>query len=374
MTSDTSIIPVKMPKWGLSMQEGKVLHWWKTPGDLLAEGEDLLDVETTKITNTAESPVSGLLRRIVAEPEETLPVGALLAVVADEATSDEAIDRFIEEFQSSFVPEAVEDAAGGGLALRIVHAGPHLLRVGTTSGEGVPIVLLHGFGADLNNWLFNVEPLSAAAPVIAIDLPGHGASSKDVGDGSLESLAAAVGQALGALGIEQAHLVGHSLGAAVAMRLALDSPGLARSLTLIAPAGLPGSEVSPSFLTGFAQAERTRDLRSVLEQLVADPALISRDMVEDVLRFKRLDGAQEALAVLCERMLDGGDFRALQARLKELPPALVIASRGDAIVGAPDEHALPTGWRLSWIDGAGHMPHVEKAAEVNALILSAMKA
>jgi pyruvate dehydrogenase E2 component (dihydrolipoamide acetyltransferase) len=370
----SSIIPVTMPKWGLSMQGGKILHWWKAPGDVLTEGDDLLDVETTKITNTAESPVSGLLRRIVAEPEDTLPVGALLAVVADETASDEAIDRFIEEFQSSFVPQTEADAGGGGLELRMVQAGPHALRVGTTAGEGAPIVLLHGFGADLNNWLFNVEPLSAAAPVIAIDLPGHGASSKDVGDGSLEALAAAVDLALGALGVEQAHLVGHSLGAAVAMRLALDHPGMARSLTLIAPAGLPGSEVSADFLTGFAEAERARDLKPVLEQLVADPALISRDMVEDVLKFKRLDGAQEALAVLRERMLEGGDFRALQARLAELPPALVIASRDDAIVGASDERALPANWRVSWIDGAGHMPHLEKAAEVNALILGAVRA
>jgi pyruvate dehydrogenase E2 component (dihydrolipoamide acetyltransferase) len=182
-----------------------------------------------------------------------------------------------------------------------------------------------------------------------------------------------VADALATLGVDKAHLVGHSLGAAVAMQLALGRPGLALSLILIAPAGLPGSDVSPDFLRDFAAAERARDLKPVLEQLVADPALISRDMVEDVLKFKRLDGAQEALAVLSERMLEGGDFRVLQGRLAELPAALVIASRGDAVISAVDESALPPAWRVAWIDGAGHMPHLEQAAKVNALILAAIR-
>ncbi len=369
----TSIMLVKMPKWGLSMQEGKVVHWWKRPGDVVNEGEDLVDIETSKITNTAEAHVSGVLRRILVEPEASLPVGALLAVVADALVGDAEIDAVVADFQANFTAETEEVQAEGGLALKHVDIGGRALRVGVGAGEGAPIVLLHGFGADLNNWLFNIDALGAVAPVVAIDLPGHGASAKDVGDGSLERLAADIGRALEALGVDRAHLVGHSLGAAMAMRLALDRPGLARSLTLIAAAGLPGSVVSTDFLNGFVEAESARDLKPVLERLVADPALISRDMVEDVVKFKRLDGAQEALGVLRDRMIEAGDFRALQARLADLPPALVIASRGDAVVSGPDEAALPPGWRLAWIEGAGHMPHLERAAEVNALILAAVK-
>lgn len=364
------IVPVKMPKWGLSMQEGKIVHWWKSPGEAVSEGEDLLDIETTKITNTVEAPSAGRVRRVVAALDETLPVGALLAVLADETTTDEVIDAFVEAFQENFTPEEALDEAEGGLAVRMVEAGDTVLRVGVSAGEAAPIVLLHGFGADLNNWLFNIDALATAAPVVAIDLPGHGESSKDVGDGSLGVLAAAVGEALDTLGVDRAHLVGHSLGAAVAMRLALDRPVLPLSLTLIAPTGLPGSAISADFLTGFLEAERARDLRPVLERLVADPALISRDMVEDVLKFKRLDGAEEALAILRQRMLDGADFEALRSRLSELPPALVVASHADAVVGSPEEGALPAGWRVAWIDGAGHMPHLEKAADVNALILN----
>jgi pyruvate dehydrogenase E2 component (dihydrolipoamide acetyltransferase) len=370
----SGIIAVKMPKWGLSMQEGKVVHWWKTPGSPVREGEDLVDIETSKITNTAEAQASGTLRRIVAAEDETLPVGALLAVIADPGASDGDIDAFVADFQATFVPEAADAEAEGGLATRMVEVGGKALRVAETHGEGAPIVLLHGFGADLNNWLFNIGELAAAGPVIALDLPGHGGSDKDVGDGSIEALSRAVAGALRALGVERAHLVGHSLGAAVAMRLALDHPALAQSLVLIAPVGLPGAAVSPEFLDGFVEAERARDLKRALEMLVADPALISREMVDDVLKFKRLDGAQEALERLRERMLDGADLRALAARLDELPPALVIASRNDQVVSPPDPAALPAAWRVEWIDAAGHMAHLERAAEVNALILRTVNA
>ena len=367
------IIPVKMPKWGLSMQEGKVVHWWKSAGEEVNEGEDLLDVETSKITNTAESPGGGVLRRIIAEPDQTMPVGALLAVIADPATPEDEIDCFVDDWQKNFVPEADDAASDSLLELRMVEAGGGALRVGFTKGESAPIVLLHGFGADLNNWLFNIDALSAAAPVIAIDLPGHGASTKDVGDGSLATLAASVGGVLDSAGVAKAHLVGHSLGAAVAMRLALDRPDHVLSLTLVAPAGLPGSLVSETFLNGFVEAERRQQLKPVLEQLVAEPGLISRSMIDDVLKSKRLDGAQEALATLRDRMLEGSDFRAIQPRLGELPQALVIAGRRDAVVSGMSAAAMPSGWRLVWIDAAGHMPHVERAGEVNRLILETIE-
>jgi pimeloyl-ACP methyl ester carboxylesterase len=71
-------------------------------------------------------------------------------------------------------------------------------------------------------------------------------------------------------------------------------------------------------------------------------------------------------------MVAGEDARALVADLGKLPPTLVIASRGDRIVGTPDEGALPSNLRVAWIEDAGHMPHLEQASQVNALILEAI--
>jgi pyruvate dehydrogenase E2 component (dihydrolipoamide acetyltransferase) len=248
------------------------------------------------------------------------------------------------------------------------------MRVGRAGGGGgIPVVLVHGFSGDLNNWLFNIDALSARGPVIAIDLPGHGGSSKDVGDGGLQALADAVGGALEALGVNEAHLVGHSLGAAVVARLAADRPGLARSLTLISPPGLSSTPVSETFLSGVIDAQRAKDLKPYLEMLFADPALVSKDMVETVLKFKRLDGVEEALGRLRDRMVGGADAAALRADLDRIGPALVIASRQDRIVGAPDEAALPAGFKVVWIDGVGHMPHLEASGAVNALLLEATR-
>lgn len=363
------VIAVRMPKWGLSMQEGAVVHWWKKPGDALTEGEDLVDIETTKINNVFEAPTSGVLRRIVAAEGETLPVGALIAVVADPAVSEAELDGFIADFQASFTPEAEEGESAQALALATVEAAGRQVRLGRAGeGAGPPVVLIHGYSGDLNNWLFNVEALAARGPVVAVDLPGHGGSSKDVGDGGLRLLAATVRAALAAAGVTEAHLVGHSLGAAVAARIAADDPTFAASLTLIAPAGLPGTAVSEPFLTGVIEAQRARDLRPWMEMLVADPAMVTKDMVEDVLKFTRMDGVEEALGAIRDRMVAGADAAELQADLARIPQALVIASRADQIVGAPDEAALPPGFRVAWIEGAGHMPHLEAAAEVNALI------
>ena len=73
---------IVMPKWGLAMEEGTVTAWQIAEGAVIAKGQEIADIETSKIANVFESPVSGKVRRLVAQPGETLPVGALLAVVA----------------------------------------------------------------------------------------------------------------------------------------------------------------------------------------------------------------------------------------------------------------------------------------------------
>ncbi|MCG8442395.1 MAG: acetoin dehydrogenase dihydrolipoyllysine-residue acetyltransferase subunit [Caulobacterales bacterium] len=369
----TDIVPVKMPKWGLSMTEGTVVAWHVAQGARVAAGEDLVDIETTKITNVGEAPADGLLRRILAGPGQTLPVGALIAVMAEESVADAAIDAFVAEFAESFDP----DEAGGaeaGLDIRTVDIGAgRALRVGVAGADqaGRAVVLLHGFGGDLENWTLVQESLASARPVYAVELPGHGRSSKAVGEGRLADLADAVEAAVDGLGLQDGWILGgHSLGGAVAVELALRRGDRLAGLALICPAAMPGGRLSGEYLDAFVSARRARDLRAPVASLFADPAMVTRDMLEELIKSKRLDGAQEALSAIKDN-LKGGDpaYGALGDRLAGLAaPLVVIASHADAIVGAPDPERLPAGAQIRWIEGAGHMPHLETSAEVSGIL------
>lgn len=99
---------VTMPKWGMAMTEGDLAGWLVGVGDTVEVGQLVCDVETDKITGQVESPVAGVVRRLVAEEGATLPVGALLAVVSDDDVADDVIDAHVAAFESTFVPPADE--------------------------------------------------------------------------------------------------------------------------------------------------------------------------------------------------------------------------------------------------------------------------
>jgi pyruvate dehydrogenase E2 component (dihydrolipoamide acetyltransferase) len=361
-----------MPKWGLSMREGKVTDWLVAEGDEVAEGEELFEVETEKIDGAVESPAAGVLRRRVAEVGAVVPVGGLVGVLADPSVPDADIDAFVAAFQASFVPE--EAAGEAETPTRTVEVGGRRLRYLERAPDepaGDPVVLLHGFGGDLNNWLFNTDRLAERRRVYALDLPGHGESSKDVGAGDLDAdaFAETLGGFLDAVGAARAHLVGHSMGGAVALAYALDHPDRVASLTLVAAAGL-GEDINPDYIDGFVAAERRRELKGVLELLFADQGLVSRKLVDDVLRYKRLDGVDAALRTVAGAMYPSGrQTVVLAGRLDRLQaPALVVWGGQDRVLPAAHAQALAGRARVEVLAGAGHSPHMEAANEVNRLV------
>ena len=90
----SEIKTLEMPKWGLSMEEGLLARWAIQEGDDFTRGQEICEIETSKIVNVLEAPFAGTLRRILAREGETLQVGAVLALAADASVSDADLDEF----------------------------------------------------------------------------------------------------------------------------------------------------------------------------------------------------------------------------------------------------------------------------------------
>ena len=89
-----------MPKWGIEMSEGTIAEWLVAEGAAFKRGTMLTLIETDKITNEVEAEADGCFVRLVAAAGDTLPVGALLAVLGDPATPAAEIDSFIASFSA----------------------------------------------------------------------------------------------------------------------------------------------------------------------------------------------------------------------------------------------------------------------------------
>jgi pyruvate dehydrogenase E2 component (dihydrolipoamide acetyltransferase) len=359
-----------LPKWGLSMTKGQVVGWLTEEGAEVRPGQELVEIETEKVLSAVEAITSGVLRRRVARAGDVVHVGGLLGVIATPSASDLQIDQYVADFQASYVPEKAEEEVAGPV-LETVDVDGFRIRY-LRRGEGAEsTILIHGFGGDLNTWMFNHEALASGHSVYALDLPGHGSSSKQVGDGTMEGFAKVVEGFLDILGLTKAHLAGHSMGGAVAAIFAQRHPERCLSLTLIASAGL-GPEIDREYIRGFVSATRRNEIRPQLEKLFANPRLITRQMVDDTLKYKRLDGVEPALRTITAQFCPSDRQSViLREQISQLSmPVLVLWGSEDRILPASHALNLPQHVRTEILQGQGHMVHMEAASKVNTVIRS----
>ncbi|GAB0113499.1 alpha/beta fold hydrolase [Acidisoma sp. C75] len=231
------------------------------------------------------------------------------------------------------------------------------------------MLLVHGFAADARSWSLNQPALAeAGARVFAIDLPGHGLIPAEDGAG-LDRLAAIVLAAAAELGEGRpVHLVGHSMGGAIVLAAAARAPAEVRALTLIAPAGL-GSGFDRGFIQGLLAAEDAEGMRAALAPLVANPAILGRQIVEGVLAARRRPhtyAAWQAMAATAEEIW--ARRVEAEAALAALPmPAQILWGAADTVL-APPAAPLPGYASLHLFHGLGHVPHMEGLRQVMPLI------
>ncbi len=281
-------IAVVMPKLGMTMQEGTVIEWPIEIGEEVAKGDIVLIIESEKAEIAIEATGSGYFRHIYVAPDEVVPCGTVLAALTETPDADFDADAFRASESivapkpaaiamsasrpnpdaSSAPPRAgapatpaakrlaksqdldLDSIAGSGPNGRITREDVEALierraalvevadgvslevRVTGAEGDAPGVLLIPGFGTD-------VSAFARQIPVLAESFRVHGMNPRGVGlsdapDSPHYAIATAANDA--AVLLEKpGHVIGTSLGAAIALELALEHPERVLSLTLIAP-------------------------------------------------------------------------------------------------------------------------------------------
>lgn len=248
----------------------------------------------------------------------------------------------------------------------VQHGDLHLTR--RAGRDTAPLFLIHGFAADSTGWTPLERALPKDLPLLRLDLPSHGKSPRR-SIRNFAELARAVVVAFDASGADQVHLVGHSLGGALALALADVRPRKVASLTLIAPSGL-GAEIDAPTLNGIARASRVESLLPWLRRLTAQPDRLSDDYARAALRA-RTDPELRAAQLDLASALFPDDVQAfdLTAALHRVTArTAVIWGRADRII--PWQHALAArgAMALHLLPDCGHIPHVDAPETVAAIL------
>ena len=366
--SDT-LKAITMPKWGLAMKEGAILQWLKNEGDEVKKAEILVEIETDKVVNEMESPEDGKLLKKCIDIDIRVPVGSLIAVYGDGSENDADISEFISEFNKNFVVDDDEASNESNNYEKIEIDNFEINFSKISEDKDKNILFIHGFGGDLNNWMFNQEDLSKNFNTYAIDLPGHGKSSKNVEDGSINSMAKLINNFCKKINLNKIILVGHSYGAGICIQTANSFKELVDSIILISPIGL-GEEIDSSYLENFIKSDSRRELKPVLEKLYFNPDIITRDMVNEVLNFKRIDGVENSLQNMKNEIIDSEKQKNnLKDQLNALNiPTSIIWGKNDLIIPSKHSENLDSNIRVDILENCGHMAHTEESSKVNEII------
>jgi pyruvate dehydrogenase E2 component (dihydrolipoamide acetyltransferase) len=246
-------------------------------------------------------------------------------------------------------------------------------------GEGEPVILLHGYNHHAEAWVRNIVPLAGTGRrVIALDLPGFGRSGIPRMRYSLAGYSAFLVAFMDALGIDAAHLVGSSMGGAIALRVGVDHPGRVWTVTGVDPAGIftsvprawsiAANPVAKLLIRPFLGQKRLLEWSH--SRAYFDSSISSTEQTDLMAEAYTQPGYKDHILGMAESMLLAPEEELLWNALPGIKPAvLIVWGRQDRTISV--QHAYRAAQRIPSAevviyDRCGHLPMYEKAEEFNS--------
>ncbi len=267
---------------------------------------------------------------------------------------------------------------------RYVKVGDINTRFWSAGEKGSAIILVHGLGGFIENWISNIGPLSKDHRVYAMDLLGFGRTDKAPLTPDLNDLVVFIHDFMKTQGIASASLVGNSLGGGLVLQFALKYPEEVEKLVLVDNAGMGRGVIfdfklcSLPLLGELLIRPNPKSTASLWKKIVYDSSLLTPELLDLSYRLAAEPGAKQALLVALRAGIDLFGQRAALVRqligsLAGLnKPVLITWGRQDRII--PFAHArlalekIP-GARLEVFESCGHMPQLEHPDKFNKLVL-----
>ncbi len=236
---------------------------------------------------------------------------------------------------------------------------------------GHHVIFIHGLGSSADRWLDIPDAMSLLGlHSVAVDLPGFGLSAKPEIDYTIAKFVQVVAEFIRTTKMERASVVGHSLGGYIAARLAAEHPDLIERLVLIDTSGMLNGPTP--LLKQYLEAAMNPDkknVRAVLEQMVADPVRIPEVLVDGFIYKMHQTGAKHAFKSAYENSVNTQIGIDRLGQIKA--PTLIIWGKRDELI--PLEY-LQTfqesidGSEVAIVEDAGHAPFAEKPAIICELL------
>jgi len=243
-------------------------------------------------------------------------------------------------------------------------------------GQGDPVLMIHGLGGTSNSFTPQVMGLGGRYRVIRPDLPGSGRSKTPEGALSIGLFVASMAKVCAVLGIERAHVVGHSLGTIVAQHLAVEHPGLVRSLTLFGPLMAP-ADAGRQGLRDRAAKARDEGMAPIADAIVqgalSSDTRASQPAVAAFVRESLMRQCAEGYAKTCEALAGAQAADPSRIRVR----TVLVAGDEDAVAPASIARTISDRMNgaapLRVLSRCGHWQTLERAADCTAILREALQ-